>query len=542
MKNKIDIRPTTGVYATYKRLSYQPWTAIAEFVDNSTQSYFDHKEELQRQPNFEQLKISIVYEAKDNSSDILTITDNAFGMELEDFERAIQLDKVPNNTSGRNEFGMGLKTAACWFGSRWSVISTKLGSCNGYRATLDVNRLAESKEDSIDLDIFESTPEEHYTIIRIENLNKKITGPRTIGKVKKLLSSTYRQDIRSGDISITYGDVELTYKEPVIYEEILKNDEKKVWKKEIDFSVLHDNNILHCHGFVALRIPASLQDAGFTLMRRGRVIVGGPEENYRPKELFGDYNSYEYQRLFGEIHMDNWPVTQAKDDFDWHNSGLEESFIKSLQPLIKEYRQKAGSLRVRQPAETGKERNQTVKDFQPTRVITDISASSALMSKTIPVRDSVSKDTGIENAVSEIVPKADGNKNVLPEIEGTVNSNNVEVKINGHEKYNMFFHYTGKDFLFEVIFDSSNSLGQWVNVRKKSEVNYQITINLKHVFFKPFTENKDFLSVITKLIIAMVLAEIDAIFVSKDGRIDASDIRRNMNNILEKIALGGMQL
>ena len=32
MAKKINIRPTSSVYATYKRLSYQPWTAIAEFV------------------------------------------------------------------------------------------------------------------------------------------------------------------------------------------------------------------------------------------------------------------------------------------------------------------------------------------------------------------------------------------------------------------------------------------------------------------------------------------------------------------------------
>lgn len=49
LSKKINIRPTSSVYATYKRLSYQPWTAIAEFVDNSTQSFYDHKDELMSQ-------------------------------------------------------------------------------------------------------------------------------------------------------------------------------------------------------------------------------------------------------------------------------------------------------------------------------------------------------------------------------------------------------------------------------------------------------------------------------------------------------------
>ena len=44
----IDVRPAVGVYAIYRRPSYKPWYAIAEFVDNSTQSYYDHKTELLR--------------------------------------------------------------------------------------------------------------------------------------------------------------------------------------------------------------------------------------------------------------------------------------------------------------------------------------------------------------------------------------------------------------------------------------------------------------------------------------------------------------
>lgn len=31
---------------SYKRLAYTPWHAIAEFVDNSTQSYFNNREQL----------------------------------------------------------------------------------------------------------------------------------------------------------------------------------------------------------------------------------------------------------------------------------------------------------------------------------------------------------------------------------------------------------------------------------------------------------------------------------------------------------------
>jgi len=529
MKNKIAIRPTSGVYATYKRLSYQPWTAIAEFVDNSTQSYFDHRDELIAFPRFDKLRIVIVYEAKSNGSDSLTITDNAFGMELEDFERAIQLDKIPINTNGRNEFGMGLKTAACWFGSKWSVYSTQLGSGFGYSATVDVDRLAEFKDDEVGLDIFESSSEEHYTIIKIENLNKKITGARTIGKVRELLSSIYRQDIRSGEISITYGENELAYREPTVFEEPLENGETRVWKKEVSFSIPHNGVDLHCHGFIALRIPASLRDAGFTLLRRGRVIVGGPDKNYRPKELFGDQNSFEYQRLFGELHMDNWSVTQAKDGFDWHTDGLEESFIEALQPIIREYRQKAGNLRVRQQVETNNVMNQVVSDFERAGVISGASA--------IPVGEPLSAAPIHELSETE---EQNFEQQELPAIEDTAPANDATVRIVGPENYNVTFHYNDKEYLFEIHHDSSNALNPWVNVIRKGPTIFQVTINLKHAFFKPFTENKDFISIMTKLVIAMVLAEIDALIISCGGRIEAGDIRRRMNSILEQIANGGI--
>jgi len=527
MKNKIAIRPTSSVYATYKRLSYQPWTAIAEFVDNSTQSYFYHRAQLKASPGFDKLRINIVYDAREDGNDSLTITDNAFGMEIADFERAIQLDKAPADASGRNEFGMGLKTAACWFGAKWSVHSTQFGSEFGYSATIDVERLAKFKDEEVDLDIFESTPEEHYTIIRIENLNKKITAARTIGKVKELLSSIYRQDIRSGEISIIYGDAELSYKEPTIFEEKLEVGETLVWKRDVSFSIPHNGAALSCNGFIALRNPGSLRDAGFTLMRRGRVIVGGPDKNYRPKELFGESNSFVYQRLFGELHMDNWPVTQAKDDFDWHTSGLEESFIEALLPLSKEYRQKADNLRVRQQTETATVIHQTISDFQRAGVISEASAIPLDVSAELeqrPTADESSPDAQEQNPVEEIAPSVD-----------------ATVRVVGPENYSMPFRYKDKDYLFEIHLDSSNALNPWVSViRGKSSAGYQVTVNLKHAFFKPFTENKDFLTTMTKLVIAMVLAEIDSLNISSDGRIGAGDIRHKMNLILEQIANGGI--
>lgn len=42
------IRPTTSVICNYKNINYEIWTAIAEFVDNSTQSYYDYQKKLEK--------------------------------------------------------------------------------------------------------------------------------------------------------------------------------------------------------------------------------------------------------------------------------------------------------------------------------------------------------------------------------------------------------------------------------------------------------------------------------------------------------------
>ena len=82
----INIRPTTAVYKTFERYNYTQSTAYAEFIDNSTQSYFNHRVELEQDENFDYCLVDIHHDSVKN---IIVITDNCFGMERKDFERAI---------------------------------------------------------------------------------------------------------------------------------------------------------------------------------------------------------------------------------------------------------------------------------------------------------------------------------------------------------------------------------------------------------------------------------------------------------------------
>lgn len=509
MSKKIYMRPTSVIYANFKNLRYEPWTAIAEFVDNSTQSFFDHKKELKKINNFKKLFVEIIYKQTEDNKDILIIKDNAYGMEFVDFERAIRIDKPPLKTKGRNEFGMGLKTAACWFGTYWTIVSTQLGSEYLYSASVNVKQIAENQEDYIDYDIDYAKSNEHFTIITITNLNKKIFGGRTTWKIKSLLSSIYREDIRSGEVSIIYNGTELSFDEVEIFKEIQSDGTLKEWKLDVDFVIEHESKKLPVKGFIAIRQKGSVQDAGFALLRRNRVIIGGIEQNYRPKELFGDGNSYTFQRIFGELHMDNWDVTQAKDNFDWHNGGLEEKFIEKLHEIMKELKNKAEKIRVRQTIESKDIIMQAINELENVGVI---------------------ENTQITFSKEEIFLSHENNKEQeLSSVDEEIDDTSVIIKGSKYSKIST----NRKGTHYNLFLDFDNHSKQWVII-KNDNGDYYITLNMKHPFFKPLINDSKFIKIMTKFVLSMAIAEIESILVSTDGKIEPSYIRMTMNDLLEE--------
>ena len=104
------------------------------------------------------------------------------------------------------------------------------------------------------------------------------------------------------------------------------NAEPVLWRKEIDFDFGEGQKAT---GFAALREKASVSTAGFALFRRNRLIQGSGDEGYRPEAVFGKSNSYRYQRLFGELHLEGFEVSHTKDGFRWEEH--EEIFLEFLE-------------------------------------------------------------------------------------------------------------------------------------------------------------------------------------------------------------------
>ncbi|GED55296.1 ATP-binding protein [Brevibacillus borstelensis] len=530
-KSQIGIRPTSSVYATYRRLSYKAWFAIAEFIDNSTQSFFNNRIKVNNgieETVLEHLIIRIDYNP---SEKVLVIEDNAFGMELDDFIRALVLNSPPKERSGRSEFGMGLKTAACWFGAKWTVETSQLGSEKIYRATMDVEELAKTHADVVIYHEIPTNKESHFTRITISDMHQPIRG-RTVNKVREHLASIYRDDLRSGRITIKWNDIPLTFEEPPFYEETDSTGNKKVWRKEVQFSVPWDryNKNLSVHGWIGIRKQGKQKDAGLVLLRRGRVIIGGPDEGYRPSEVFGQANTFRSQRLIGELHLDEWPVTQAKDGFDWAD-GLEDSFIEELEKVCKEYGDKAEIIRL-QTENRPITRREMENVAGPTVKVFENEEFRKWISNEIPPEKTNEENTrNNKEQNKETVTKSEG----YAEKQNN-NEEDIQTERDGPIVYKLKLDQT--IWVFKLYWKNSRVDEHWMGIQYPKNDEIEVLLNTAHPFISPYIQAANNLELIQKFVIALALAEKIARLTSssQDSHVDPADFRIIMNKILKRIS------
>jgi len=352
----VNIRPGVNVLSVLPHLNYKAWFALAEFVDNSIQSSLDHRKQLAHaEGDGFRLRVDIEFRSNENT---IVIRDNAAGIASSDYRRAFRPAEIPPNASGLSEFGMGMKSAACWFAPNWSVRSTAIGESIERTVIFDIDQIVHDSVEELRVISSEVAAEKHYTEIRLERIRKFPRG-KTIQKIKDHLASIYRVYIRDGTLELLIDEEPMRYDEPAILKAPSYRDPSGPvveWKKDIDIN-LGDGRT--ATGFVAIRETANTRLAGLALFRRKRLVLGSADEGYRPEDIFGRPNTYPYQRLFGEIHLKGFSVSHTKDGVKWEES--EDEFLRQLRtelsddqlPLIqqaREHRTKAGAKAVRQEA------------------------------------------------------------------------------------------------------------------------------------------------------------------------------------------------
>lgn len=333
----VEIRPEVTMLSVLRHLNYKAWFAIAEFIDNSLQSYLSNRQALEQLhgPGF-QLHVDVQIDTSGPGK--ITITDNAAGISTADFPRAFRAAQVPVDRSGLSEFGMGMKSAACWFSETWSVRTKALGEKLERTIKFDIRRIVDNKIESLNSESREIDSAEHYTVVLLRGLHHIPQG-RTQAKIKEHLASIYRMYLRDGRMNLTLNGERLSYVSPEILTAVPYSspgapvpDAPAVrWRKEVNLDFGQGQKVT---GFAALREVGSTNLAGFALFRRDRLIEGSHDETYRPNFIFKQTNSYPYQRLFGELHVEGFEVSHTKDGFRWEEFG--DIFLKYLKDQLEE--------------------------------------------------------------------------------------------------------------------------------------------------------------------------------------------------------------
>ncbi len=337
---------------SYQRLSYTPWHAIAEFVDNSTQSYLDNKDVLDKQLAKEgrPFEVSIAYEPSEGNG-LLRVSDNAMGMSYTDLERALRIAVPPINRSGRSRYGMGMKTASFWIGKKWSIQTKKLGETEAHEVIVDVEKITSAHDLNLHYrPIPNQDPEKHYTLVEVSEHYRKFQG-RTLGKIADFLRSMYRKDLQSNQMRLLWRGAELTWQD--FDSRLMQAADGSLYKKDILFDV--NGKVIMGWVGILKQGEGGRIEAGFSVIQAKRVIHGWPEA-WRPTSIFGPFgtNDLVNQRLVGELELDGFEVSHTKDSIQWRGEE-EEDVEKKLKEAVGDYRniatKRRGGADQRGPAE-----------------------------------------------------------------------------------------------------------------------------------------------------------------------------------------------
>lgn len=484
--------------AVLKHLNYQSWFALAEFVDNAVQSFQQNRGALSN--DTERLVVDIDIDVADPPR--ISIRDNAAGIPLEDFPRAFRPATLPPDRSGLAEFGMGMKSAACWFAPRWTVRTSALGDPAVRTIRFDIENIV--TDDVRELDIVEerADAEDHFTEVVLEDVFHVPVG-RTIAKIKDHLTDIYRVFVRDGLLDLRFRGESLVYEPPAILNHpYFKTpaDPSLEWRKDIAFDLGPD---LKVRGFAAIRETASTKKAGFGLFRRGRIIQGSGDEGYRPPLIFGQSNSYRYQRLFGELHLDGFEVSHTKDGFRWDEN--EQPFLELLRehldedelPLLRQ----AEGYRVRKPA---------------------VELHN----------DAIKAVTGAADALEEGLPGA------LPDLADAEPADTPEEEPPAQEKLaskTITLPFRGQTWEIEIELTNDPSESQWLVLSDTAQSTGEtrridIRVSMAHPFMVRFAQNDSedtdgYLRLAAGIAVSEVLAR-------SSGVRKAGTVRRNLNDLL----------
>ena len=478
MPNNVSIATKPLVYSAFRYINNKVWNALAEYIDNSIQSFLDHRTVLSKINHDGKLNISLNI---DIDNDVITIEDDAFGIEEHNYQRAFELANIPLDAKGLNEFGMGMKVSSIWLSDIWTVETSAYGDAVKKTLTFDIKEVVDNQETELPVKEEIINKEDHFTKITLTKLSLNKPSMRQLSYIKKHLASIYIKYIRENVVNLVVNDEKLEFKElPILKAPYYKTPkgEEIVWRKNITFSAPKPNGEGYyiANGFIGvLETMSTSTDNGFLLFRRGRVIGSSYDDRYRPTELCGQVGSPRYKRIFGELDLDGFDVSFTKNSFQ--EDGDFEAFID----LLKDEILHDSSLDLFGQAQNYvKPKSQKEKKDLGKTLISKVAQE---LSKPIEVPSDVATEsetlTNEEHPVKEY--EVDTSNNLI--VEESPNENKIEPITTTVKLQN------GEEIELTIKCEQGNSDTIFYTLIKEADSKYTSTINLRNPFFDMYSES-----------------------------------------------------
>jgi hypothetical protein len=280
----VDITPDVSLLKKAGEVNYKIPAAVAELVDNSIDARIPKK------------KLTVeVQVGQERGERRLMVSDDGRGMSAPEAEKAMVMAFSPKGKESTfiGEFGLGMKTACSFLGKHFEVITATKEAERATHIIYDEDKFLSRGTWEIDLEEIDK-PFEHGTVIKVTDLKVNLYAgvkDTILDKFGKL----FKHFAASGDVEILINGDPV---QPVMPDTIPDYDMK------IDFEVKGKR----VRGWAGLLSKGSPKGAyGFDLVRHNRVMSEHEKLGFNPQSTL--------TRVVGELHLDEFPVTNNKTDF-----------------------------------------------------------------------------------------------------------------------------------------------------------------------------------------------------------------------------------
>lgn len=278
----IDITPDISLLKKAGEVNYKIPDAVAELVDNPLD---------ERQPG-QKLTIEVSVGQKGGEK-YLRVTDDAPGMPPEKAAAAMVMARSDKGKGTIGHFGMGMKTACSNLGAHFELITCTAESETATLIVYDEDEFIRKGKWEIEVEQVEK-PFDHGTQITITKAKTNFYAGVKDTMLKKF-GKLFKHYVGSGDVEIIVNSVPV---EPYIPDTL----------SEYDTEIQFDIGGKTVRGWASLARHGNSKGAyGFDLVRQNRVVKEHEKIGFTPSAAF--------TRIIGELHLDDFPVTNNKTDF-----------------------------------------------------------------------------------------------------------------------------------------------------------------------------------------------------------------------------------